>query len=34
LTKPWEAVRMFRKAMAGNDELREFACAEGLTRTN
>ncbi len=32
LTKPWEAVRMYRKASAGNDELREFACAEGLTR--
>jgi hypothetical protein len=34
LTKPWEAVRTYRKAAAGNDELREFACAEGLTRTN
>jgi hypothetical protein len=33
LTKPWEAVRTYRKAAAGNDELREFACAEGLTRT-
>ena len=31
LTKPWEAVRTYRKAMPGNDELREFACAEGLT---
>jgi hypothetical protein len=32
LTKPWEVVRTYRKAMPGNDELREFACAEGLTR--
>jgi len=32
LTKPWEAVRTYRRAAAGNDELREFACAEGLTR--
>ena len=32
LTKPWETVRTYRKAMPGNDELREFACAEGLTR--
>jgi len=32
LTKPWEIVRTYRKASAGNDELREFACAEGLTR--
>lgn len=32
LTKPWETVRTYRKAAAGNDQLREFACAEGLTR--
>ena len=32
LTKPWEAVRTYRKAMPGNDQLREFACAEGLER--
>src|SRR5215208_1195500 len=31
LTRPWEAVRTYRRASAGNDELREFACAEGLT---
>jgi hypothetical protein len=30
LTKPWETVKTYRKAMPGNDELREFACAEGL----
>jgi hypothetical protein len=32
LTKSWETVRTYRKAMPGKDELREFACAEGLTR--
>jgi hypothetical protein len=32
LTKPWETVKTYRKAMPGNDELREFACAEGLDR--
>jgi hypothetical protein len=32
LTKPWDTVRTYRRAAAGNDELREFACAEGLTR--
>ena len=32
LTKPWETVRTYRKANAGNDQLREFACAEGLDR--
>jgi hypothetical protein len=32
LTKPWSVVRMYRKAAKGNDELREFACAEGLSR--
>jgi hypothetical protein len=30
LTKPWETVKTYRKATAGNDELREFACPEGL----
>jgi hypothetical protein len=31
LVKPWETVKTYRKAAAGkNDELREFACAEGL----
>src|SRR6185503_3741855 len=32
LTKPWSTVRTYRKANAGNDQLREFACAEGLDR--
>ncbi len=32
LTRPWEVVRTYRKASPPNDELREFACAEGLTR--
>jgi hypothetical protein len=32
LTKPWEVVRTYRRAAKGNDELREFACAEGLSR--
>jgi hypothetical protein len=32
LTRPWETVKTYRKASPGNDELREFACAEGLTR--
>jgi len=32
LTRPWETVKTYRKAMPGNDELREFACAEGLDR--
>jgi hypothetical protein len=32
LTKPWETVKTYRKAMPGNDQLREFACAEGLER--
>jgi len=33
LTKPWETVKTYRKASRekGNDELREFACAEGLS---
>jgi hypothetical protein len=32
LTKPWETVKTYRKASRekGNDELREFACAEGI----
>jgi hypothetical protein len=30
LTKPWETVKTYRKATQGNDELREFACPEGL----
>jgi hypothetical protein len=32
LTKPWETVKTYRKATRekGNDELREFACPEGL----
>ena len=31
LTKPWEAVKTYRKAVTGKtDELREFACPEGL----
>jgi len=32
LTKPWQVVRTYRRAAKGNDELREFACAEGLSR--
>ena len=30
LIEPWETVRTYRKATYPNDELREFACAEGL----
>ena len=30
LLEPHESVRTFRKASPPNDELREFACAEGL----
>jgi hypothetical protein len=30
LTEPWHVVRRYRKAVYPNDELREFACAEGL----
>jgi hypothetical protein len=30
LTTPWVTVKTYRKAMPGNDQLREFACAEGL----
>jgi hypothetical protein len=29
-TKPWEFVRSYRRAGAGNDELRENTCTEGL----
>jgi hypothetical protein len=30
LTEPWEVVHTYRRAAHPNDELREFACAEGL----
>jgi hypothetical protein len=30
LTEPWQVVRRYRKAAPPDDELREFACAEGL----
>jgi hypothetical protein len=30
LTKPWDTVYTYRKAGPGKDELREFACPEGL----
>jgi hypothetical protein len=30
LLEPWESVRTYQKAAYPNDELREFACAEGL----
>ena len=30
LTRPWETTKAYRKARAGDDELREFACPEGL----
>ncbi len=30
LLEPWEIVRRYQKATYPNDELREFACAEGL----
>ena len=29
-TKPWETTRTYRRASPPNDELREFACADGL----
>ena len=32
LMEPWQTVRTYRKAAPPNDELREFACAEGLSR--
>ena len=31
LTKPWETIKAYRKARSGDDELREFACPEGLS---
>ena len=31
LMKPWEVVRHYKKAAPPNDEIREFACPEGLT---
>ena len=31
LTEPWEVVYRYRKASYPNDELREFACAEGFS---
>jgi len=33
LTKPWETVKKYRKSTraSGTDELREFACAEGIS---
>jgi len=30
LLKPWETVKRYRKASYPNDQLREFACAEGM----
>lgn len=33
LVEPWEVVHMYKKAAYPNDELREFACAEGLRDT-
>lgn len=30
LTRPWVYTRRYRKAVPPNDQLREFACAEGL----
>jgi len=30
LTEPWHVTRRYRKASYPNDQLREFACAEGL----
>jgi hypothetical protein len=30
LTKPWETIRRYQKASRPKDELREFACPEGL----
>jgi hypothetical protein len=34
LIEPWHTVRRYRKASYPNDELREFACAEGLREAN
>ena len=33
LTKPWETIKAYRKARSGDDELREFACPEGLSES-
>jgi hypothetical protein len=33
LTEPWETVHTYKKSAPPNDELREFACAEGLGRS-
>jgi len=30
LVKPWETVKTYRRAATGDDQLREFACAEGI----
>lgn len=30
LVKPWETVKRYRRAGPGDDQLREFACAEGI----
>ena len=30
LVKPWETVKRYRRAASGDDQLREFACAEGI----
>ena len=30
LVEPWETVKAYRKADKGDDQLREFACAEGM----
>ena len=30
LLEPWETVKTYRKAEKGDDQLREFACAEGI----
>jgi hypothetical protein len=30
LVKPWETVKTYRRAAPGDDQLREFACAEGI----
>jgi hypothetical protein len=30
LVKPWTTVKRYRKAAKGDDQLREFACAEGI----
>ena len=32
LLEPWSITRRYRKAAPPNDQLREFACAEGLKR--